>query len=251
MVTYLNTVTKESNTVRPWINKDKDRDISTDKDRSTEINQEQTGTTASTSASTKYLSDKVINKFKDAGVPVKGLIGLSKKGEIWKEIQDKVEGYNYDDYLISNLGRVFNINRCKIMKASLDSNNRLKVGLTLRSNDTGKAKSKKVKTKRVHMLVANSFLPNPNKYKHVKLLDRNAENCSADNLEWCAFRETRINQVVRRGPNREYTLIAPWGEKVVFKSIKEFSKKNRTNRHCISHLINRRINTHKGWTLPD
>lgn len=40
------------------------------------------------------------------------------------------------------------------------------------------------KTASVHRLVAEAFVPNPNKYKFVKFIDGNPENRAADNLEW-------------------------------------------------------------------
>ncbi len=36
----------------------------------------------------------------------------------------------------------------------------------------------------VALLVAQSFVPNPNNYKYVKHKDGNLENCAATNLYW-------------------------------------------------------------------
>lgn len=40
------------------------------------------------------------------------------------------------------------------------------------------------KQRRVHILVAEAFVPNPNNYPIVMHKDNNKQNCNADNLEW-------------------------------------------------------------------
>ena len=34
------------------------------------------------------------------------------------------------------------------------------------------------------ILVAKTFIPNPNNYQHIEFIDGNPENCRADNLRW-------------------------------------------------------------------
>lgn len=43
----------------------------------------------------------------------------------------------------------------------------------------------KRKTKYIHRLVAEAFIPNPKKYKEVNHIDSNPSNCNVNNLEWC------------------------------------------------------------------
>jgi hypothetical protein len=47
------------------------------------------------------------------------------------------------------------------------------------------SKNGKSKTYTVHRLVADAFLPNPNKYEQVNHIDENKANNSVENLEWC------------------------------------------------------------------
>lgn len=105
--------------------------------------------------------------------------------EIWKDI-DGYEGI----YQVSNEGRIKSLEKTwisgkhktirhqqeKILKNSKDSYGYFVVGLS---------KGGKSKTLKVHRLVAEAFIPNPNGYKTINHKDENPENNSVSNLEWC------------------------------------------------------------------
>ena len=95
--------------------------------------------------------------------------------EIWKPICG-YEGL----YEVSNLGRIKSLrdkngNREKILKTIKDKDGYLKINLW---------KEDKMKTFRVHRLVATAFISNPNNLPTVNHIDENKENNVADNLEW-------------------------------------------------------------------
>ena len=46
-------------------------------------------------------------------------------------------------------------------------------------------KNNKMKNKRVHRLVAEAFIPNPNLYPIINHKDENRSNNNIENLEWC------------------------------------------------------------------
>lgn len=100
--------------------------------------------------------------------------------EVWKDI----EGYE-GIYKISNYGRVKSLERkdClgriikeKILKLREDKDGYLLITLH---------KNKKVKTFKVHRLVAEAFITNPNNYPIINHKDENPSNNHASNLEWC------------------------------------------------------------------
>ena len=111
--------------------------------------------------------------------------------EIWKDI----EGYE-GRYQISNLGRVKSLSRTidvggkfkrfqpeRILKPSKGVKGYLLVELY---------KNNCSKMKRVHRLVAESFIPNPKKLLSVNHIDENKENNTMENLEWCTDRYNNL-----------------------------------------------------------
>lgn len=78
-------------------------------------------------------------------------------------------------YLVSNFGLVYSVRRGKILKPD---NARGYLQVTLQKNG---AKERR----KVHRLVAELFVQNPNNFSYVNHKDENKENNSADNLEWC------------------------------------------------------------------
>jgi len=106
--------------------------------------------------------------------------------EIWKP----VKGYE-GLYEVSNLGRVKSLERfancryggtCKekILKGGKDGAGYLLVGI---------CQNKKRKTKKVHRLVAEAFLKNPENKKTVNHKDGVKANNFVENLEWMTHKE--------------------------------------------------------------
>ena len=110
---------------------------------------------------------------------------ISTDREIWRDIT--IAGIE-NCYQVSNFGRVRNIRKNirdggRILRIKENP----KVGyiyLTVKSNGAAKHF-------RVHRLVAEAFIPNPNGYAEVNHIDENKLNNRFDNLEWCSKEDNR------------------------------------------------------------
>lgn len=91
--------------------------------------------------------------------------------EVWKDIE-----WHKGAYKISNLGRVYSVQRKKIKNTFIDKGGYVRVQLY--HNYTQKRFL-------VHRLVAEAFIPNSNNYPQVNHIDENKLNNCVDNLEWC------------------------------------------------------------------
>lgn len=106
--------------------------------------------------------------------------------EIWRDIKG-TNGY----YQVSSWGRVKSVDRCvigsdgrqimrkgKLLSPYITKKGYLKVALYLNNNGEN--------TKfRIHRLVAETFIPNPQNLPEVNHIDGNKINNSVTNLEWC------------------------------------------------------------------
>ena len=113
------------------------------------------------------------------------------ESEIWKD----VAGYD-GFYQVSNKGNVRSVARKDsigrkrgglILKPAYDRGGYLTVGL---------CKNGKSKTKNVHRLVAETFIPNTKGFLEVNHKDENKSNNRVENLEWCT-REYNVNYGTR------------------------------------------------------
>ena len=104
--------------------------------------------------------------------------------EIWKDIEG-YEGY----YQISNLGRVKSLERDIVKRDGtiFQCDEKIKINVHDRNgyqlvklNKNGSETMKKV-----HRLVAQAFIPNPDNLQQVNHIDEVKSNNRVDNLEWC------------------------------------------------------------------
>lgn len=90
------------------------------------------------------------------------------------EIYKDIEGYE-NLYQVSNLGNVKSLKRNQLLRPS-NNDGYLCVVLS---------KYNKQKTYKIHRLVAQAFIPNPDNLPQVNHKDENPSNNSVDNLEYC------------------------------------------------------------------
>jgi len=109
--------------------------------------------------------------------------------EIWKDI----EGYN-GKYQISNYGNVRSFSKWKngeLLKPALTTTGYYYVHLV-------KDGRKNTCSARVHRLVADAFIENPNELPEVNHIDGNKLNNRVDNLEWVS-RQDNIRHAFEKG----------------------------------------------------
>lgn len=132
---------------------------------------------------------------------------LDEQQEIWKDIIG-YEGL----YQVSNLGGVkslprphkfvhgYYLTKEKFLSPRVCGTQREYLSVALQRD--GKCKQIKI-----HRLVAQAFIPNPNNFKEVNHIDENKGNNKADNLEWCT-RSYNVNYGSRIEKQRK-ALIKP------------------------------------------
>lgn len=153
--------------------------------------------------------------------------------EIWKDIRD-YEGL----YQVSNTGKIKSLNyrhtgREKIMKHSVNNKGYLFVKLW---------KNRKFKSFRVHRLVAEAFIPNPNNLPFINHKSEIKTQNNVENLEWCDAKYnnnfgTRKERVGEKTTNGKCSKLVLQIDKTTNEVIAEFPSMHQVERELgISHI---------------
>lgn len=86
-----------------------------------------------------------------------------------------IKGYERE-YGITSCGRVWSYKSNKFLKSTIDGSGYEQIML---------CKNGKVKQFKVHRLVAEAYIPNPNNFSQVNHKDENKNHNWINNLEWC------------------------------------------------------------------
>ncbi len=162
--------------------------------------------------------------------------------EIWKDIKG-FEGL----YQISNLGRVKSFNfwngrkyltKEKIIKGWVRKPNK---NWNYQCLIVNLSKNKTRNAFRVHRLVAETFIPNPDNKPEINHIDFNPLNNRVDNLEWCTHKEN-MNWSAKSGRMRKLDTLQ---EKQIIKLYKnktpfsEIEKKFSISKTTIYTILNK------------
>ena len=143
------------------------------------------------------------------------------ESETWKDIAG-FEGF----YKVSDKGRIYSVERKdsrghrrrgRILKPTYDTDGYLRVTL---------CKNGKHKTKKVHRLVAEAFIPNLESLPHVNHMDEVKDNNELSNLEYCTHKYnmnygTLIERTAQANSKKVKATNIKTGEVLTFNSAKE------------------------------
>jgi hypothetical protein len=144
----------------------------------------------------------------------------------------QIEGY--PGYAITPFGDVFSFKSSKYLKQTKGKNGYLQVSLC------ADGKQKKVE---VHLLVARTFIPNPDNKEIVNHKDGNKHNPKVCNLEWVTRKENTAHALqtgLRKRQcaiERAVIIVTPENEKQVFINMKDASLYFGKNRNWVFDRI--------------
>ncbi len=145
-------------------------------------------------------------------------------------------------YQIDEKGNVFSLKKLKTLRPSLDSSGYLSISLSLNC---------KKHTKRVHRLVAETFISNPLNLPQVNHIDGNKLNNHINNLEWSssvdnirhAFDNGLCNNSIgEKQHNSKLTEVEVLKIRSLANSMRgsDIAKLFNVKKCCISQIINRK-----------
>lgn len=141
--------------------------------------------------------------------------------EVWKDIKGYEELYMINNYgCVMGKERMTTGNRNRKLKSKIVKNHANKLGYQL----VDLCKDGKKKTFKVHRLVAQEFIENPQNKPYINHKDGNPRNNNVQNLEWCTQKENirhayRTGLFKRRGKLKDL-------DDYILKTYKRYSREN-------------------------
>ena len=155
------------------------------------------------------------------------------KEQIYNYGMRDIKGYE-ELYAVTSCGRVWSYKRKRFLKPAKNKNGYLKVNLY---------KNGKMKTCRIHRLVAETYIPNPDNLPQVNHCDENKENNCINNLEWC---DSKYNINYGTRTERTSKKVRCIETKEVYPSLSIAAKENKISIGNLSSCCNGRYKTTGG-----
>lgn len=176
---------------------------------------------------------------------------MIKKMKMKAELMKKIDGF--DKYYISKTGVILDTDydktkMCKLLKLQSSVEGYKIIQLT---------NNGKIFNKRVHRLVAETYIPNPDNLPQVNHKDEDKANNNVDNLEWCSAKYnsnygTRTERV-RKKRNKKVLAYNLNGDFLFELESASYGKKLGFSQGHISACCRGERKTHKNiiWKLAD
>jgi hypothetical protein len=149
------------------------------------------------------------------------------ENEIWKSVKELYPDAN--DYKVSNLGRVKNPNGIFINGTKSDDYTTIYIGIKSRQ--------------KIHILVANLFIPNPENKRCVNHVDGNKTNNCVSNLEWNTHSEN-VNHAMDNNLNpccKKIKVVNLYNKtEIIYPHIAKASRELNINRKTIARYIKKK-----------
>ena len=159
--------------------------------------------------------------------------------EIWKEIK----GFN--NYKVSNFGRLISIKTNKILKPTDNGRGYLRFSLLGDDNNNH--------TVYLHRIIAEAFIPNPDNKPCIDHINTNKQDNRIENIRWVTYKENTNNELtierVRNSGKKNKKKICSIDEadnKVVYSSVIEAKIKLNVSYTAISNCLRGRSKTCNG-----
>lgn len=104
----------------------------------------------------------------------------------------------------------------------------------------------KKKNARVHRLVAQAFLPNPNNLPQINHLDKNKKNNHLSNLEWCTNQENCEHALAKH-----YRIVHKTGAVAEIYNMNQWCRDQGLCSSSMGRVLNGSRKTYRGWMLGE
>ena len=159
------------------------------------------------------------------------------------EVETFVKVVGFENYEVSNLGKIRNIKSGKILKPQPDKDGYLRLGLY---------ENNKKKKLFLHRVLATAFIDNPEGKPQVNHIDENKLNNDLSNLEWCTAREnlvhgTRTKRAAEKLSQKVIQLDLNDNVLNVFKSMRQAERETGIPNESISRCCNGKLKSAGGF----